>query len=263
MTEYWKDTTTPLLPGEEWKDIPDIENYQCSNLGRIKSLDRYAPKGDTIRFYKGVIRKQNVDKKKYLNTMLNYKRYRVHNLVALTFFGTRPEGYQCDHIDANRQNNQVSNLRYVTCKENVHNPISMERHLKAMSVLWEKRKKPILQYSLNGDFIRRWDCIKDAAISLNIKHNAITFCLSGKGKTSGGYQWRYESNDKPTPQKINANTPYIRPIIQSTLDGVMVKKWDSLSDITRELGINQSSIAYCCKGLKSYRTAGGFKWSYA
>ena len=42
----------------------------------------------------------------------------IHTLVAETFIGVRPEGQVIDHIDGNKSNNDVSNLRYTTVAEN-------------------------------------------------------------------------------------------------------------------------------------------------
>lgn len=52
------------------------------------------------------------------NEQINYTKY-IHGLVAEAFLGPRPEGYQVDHKDGNRSNNHVSNLEYVTHRENI------------------------------------------------------------------------------------------------------------------------------------------------
>ena len=47
------------------------------------------------------------------------------------------------------------------------------------------------QYDLQGNFIKRWDCIKDAAEELNICYSKIGACCRGERKTCGGYRWKY------------------------------------------------------------------------
>jgi hypothetical protein len=49
-------------------------------------------------------------------------------------------------------------------------------------------------------------------------------------------------------------------IIQSTLDGVFIRLWDSARDIQRELKLSQGNISRCCNGV--YGQAYGFKWEY-
>lgn len=50
----------------------------------------------------------------------------------------------------------------------------------------------IIQYSLTGDFIARWNSISEASRSLNILHSSISNCLTGRSKTAGKYIWKYE-----------------------------------------------------------------------
>lgn len=51
--------------------------------------------------------------------------------------------------------------------------------------------KQVAQYDLDGNFIKVWDCIKEAADSLNIFAQNISACCRGVNKTSGGFIWRY------------------------------------------------------------------------
>lgn len=52
-----------------------------------------------------------------------------------------------------------------------------------------------------------------------------------------------------------------KQIAQYTLDGRLVKIWDSMRDIERELGYSSGHICRCCKGQR--KTAYGFIWTYA
>lgn len=109
---------------EIWKDIPNYEGYyQVSNLGRVKSLDRIITYSNGKEVYtKGKIIKQSKDSYNRLRLILNKngkkKNYFVHSLVALAFIGERPKDYVVAHCDGNNKNNDLSNLRYDTVREN-------------------------------------------------------------------------------------------------------------------------------------------------
>jgi len=105
----------------EWRNItvPGYEDlYEVSNTGLVRSLNyRLTGKTELLKgkTYQGY-------------TAINFKRagvkqrtVQIHRLVAEAFIGPCPEGYECDHIDRNRQNNHVSNLRWVTHQFNCQN----------------------------------------------------------------------------------------------------------------------------------------------
>jgi hypothetical protein len=66
-------------------------------------------------------------------------------------------------------------------------------HLAKISKLAiEVNKKPILQYTKSGLFIKEWECGKYASMQLNISQGNITSCLKGRYKSAGGYVWKYK-----------------------------------------------------------------------
>ena len=84
-----------------------------------------------------------------------------------------------------------------------------------------------------------------------------------------GHEWqtiishRVDGTDCPVCyRKANRgkNHYLARKIYQYTKEGVFVKKWDCISDASRELSINSSNITMCAKGTR--KNAGGFIWSY-
>ena len=109
---------------ETWRDIPGYEGlYQVSDSGRVRSLDRYIEYSNgKLVFYKSKIIKQSEDKHGRMVLGLyknkNRKNYFVHSLVALAFIGERPKDYVVAHCDGNNKNNDLSNLRYDTVREN-------------------------------------------------------------------------------------------------------------------------------------------------
>ena len=66
-------------------------------------------------------RVQKVDKRGYCAVTLKNKTYKVHRLVAEAWLGKCPKGLEVDHIDRNKLNNSIDNLRYVTKSENCYN----------------------------------------------------------------------------------------------------------------------------------------------
>ena len=56
----------------------------------------------------------------------------------------------------------------------------------------KKVSKPILQYDLSGNFIKKWENQRIAGLYLNINYKAISKCLNKKSKTCGGFKWEFE-----------------------------------------------------------------------
>jgi hypothetical protein len=97
---------------EEWRDIPGYPGYQASNLGRIRSniFGNY-------KFFK-----PNVTSKGYLAVALGDKRKKsIHRLVLLSFIGKPKLNEQGDHINRNKTDNRLCNLRWISTSANLAN----------------------------------------------------------------------------------------------------------------------------------------------
>ena len=110
-------------PNEFWKKVLNNSNYEVSNLGRVRSLDRYIIYSNKItHFCRGRMLKQIVDKtNRYWVHIIEDKKNinrRVCNLVLESFVSPRPFGLICCHNDGNPLNNNINNLRWDTPKNN-------------------------------------------------------------------------------------------------------------------------------------------------
>ena len=173
---------------EIWKDIPGYERlYQVSNLGNVKSLSREMWNG--VSFWKSKERILKVRKcsNGYLDCLLydikrKAKRKRVHRLVMLAFHG--PSDLEVNHIDGNKKNNCEWNLEYCTNRENSLHAIST-----GLIII-----KPVIQYDLNGRFIKEWKSSATICNTYNIHRGQISRVCTGQRKTAYGFIWKYKEN---------------------------------------------------------------------
>ena len=94
-----------------WRECKENPKYLVSADGRVKTQT-------------GRETKQYLDRYGYFYVTLGNKKHKVHRLVASAFLGD-VNGMEVDHIDTDRKNNSVDNLRIVTRKENANNPRSI------------------------------------------------------------------------------------------------------------------------------------------
>lgn len=110
---------------EVWKDIKGYEGYyQISNFGNIRSLDRWIKDNGTLVFKHGTLLNPVKQSVGYLQIALNIKgtvkKKYIHRLVMEAFNPTDNPELEINHIDENKENNMITNLEWVTHKENIN-----------------------------------------------------------------------------------------------------------------------------------------------
>ena len=159
-----------MIEIEEFRDIPGYEGvYEVSNLGRVKNVET------------GRILKPGKDRGGYLLVDLSKngirKTVRVHRLVALSFLSNPNNLPEINHRDENRTNNTVDNLEWCTRDYNIN----------------YSQSKPVLQFDLNGNFIREWPSTVKVEEETGIWQTSISACCLGKRNSAGGYTWKYKN----------------------------------------------------------------------
>ena len=182
---------------EIWKSIENYEGlYEVSNLGNVKSLNY-------LHTNKEKILKHIDDGKGYLIVSLckngKAKHYYIHQLVAQTFLPNPENKPQVNHkIEGDKGktmnivvfnedglvNNEKTTIEWATAKENTNYGTRNQRANKAKS-------KPVLQFTLDGEFVREWESAKEAEKN-GFSQGHICRCCRGQYKKHKGYIWRYK-----------------------------------------------------------------------
>jgi len=177
---------------EIWKPIKDYEGlYEISNFGNVKILARnytrynYLTKRYNIIKVKEKITQGTINggyRRICLTKNKVEKNKHIHKLVAEAFI-PNPNNYSyVNHIDGNKQNNYIDNLEWCTLYQN--NTHAYKTGLRKSTDI-----TPILQYDLEGNFIREYKSINEASKETNLDIRHISRNINGIGKQIGGYKF--------------------------------------------------------------------------
>lgn len=132
------------------KPIPSLPTYYATKDGRIF---RYRKKDDEL--YQLSDNTMSNSGYKMVQPFKEGKRKLkyVHQLVLEAFVGPRPDNMQCDHINHDRLDNHIDNLRYVTVAENLRHrrpydtPSNYKQHI---TPIYKKYLNKVIELRKNG-----------------------------------------------------------------------------------------------------------------
>lgn len=229
-----------------WRGVPGFEDaYEVSRNGMVRSLARskFVEKRGFCVSVPARIMKTRKDEKGYYRVSLcsdgKVKTFLVHRLVALAFVPNPDNKPAIDHIDGNPSNNLASNLRWVTWRENNHNPITFQRYLNT-----RKRGE---EHWLFGK-PRSRETIEKVSRTKRLKGYSeeqkaqMVARLRAATKPHGGEHYR------------------ARRIAQYTIAGDFLKEWPCITDAAKSVNRCISAIAQCLSGKSS--SCAGYVWKY-
>lgn len=162
---------------EIWRKITDYPNYEVSNFGNIKSITRdVKTRGGGVRTIKSKILSQDTTGRYHMVTLYKdgiAKNVSVHRQVAIAFISNPDNKKTVDHIDRNKDNNSVSNLRWANKYEQEKNKKFPQREI----------------YAIKDNKMTKYSGVHDCARKLGLNASKISACLRGRRKTHGGYHF--------------------------------------------------------------------------
>lgn len=245
-----------------WKQhINSINRKSMQNIHLYRAMNKYGVdkfyvetlKHITSNSEENLTKKLNVLEKRYIKKYDSFKNGYNSTLGGDGGFG---------RIISEEERKKLSELKIGKphSKEHVkksalgHKGLKMSKETKAK--IKSAHVTPILQYSLDGTFIKEWESIKSATDTIGLKStSSIQQCLSGKSKQSGGYVWKYKLQSAPKQKSQK------RPVQQYTINDEFVAEFESAADAARNvIDATDNGIIRCCKNKQI--TSGGYRWKY-
>jgi len=172
---------------EIWKDIIGYEGYyEVSNLGNVRSLDRLVNKPNKTSYIrKGKLCNQSKSNLGYMTvgfTVNNVKTNKyVHRLVAEAFILNINNKPQVNHIDCDKENNDVNNLEWCTNSENhIHatkNGLN-KLHLHRVAYSGEENGRSLLNKEQVLEIKQKYIPYKYSAKKLSKEYNVSESCIT-------------------------------------------------------------------------------------
>lgn len=118
-------------------------------------------------------------------------------------------------------------------------------------------RKPVMQYSLLGDFIKEYESASEAARQLDVFKSNLTAACRGETSQCGGFQWKYKDDPREIKPIAKANG---KLVAQYDKNNTFIKIYTSAKEASDITGIGVGSIRHCCNGRS--KSAGGYIFKY-
>lgn len=184
-------------------DVPGFENYTgysvCEDGTIYSHIRRYNQGWIVDREYWKKIKPYTTNKG-YLKVEIRSQGVFVHRLVALAFIPNPEKKPQINHISGDKTDNSVQNLEWATGQENHKHKMEhglnvtkrgREHYLYGVTGKAHPTSKRVRQIDLQGNEIKVFDTVTEAATTLGVDYTGISKCCNGKTKSAFGYRWEF------------------------------------------------------------------------
>lgn len=199
---------------ERWLPIPGYEgHYEVSDIGRIRSLDRYVSHARSGKqFVRGKVLAVPLDTHGYPRVVLSidgrFKSWAVHRAM-LAAFEPRADWRQMhvNHKDGKTQNNHLGNIEWCTASEN---RLHSYRVLKTNNPQLGKKgvlsplSKPVVGVRIDGGERKHYRATTDVLVD-GFKPSDVLGCVGGRQKSHKGWMW-FKPHEAPAEAKYTPGT---------------------------------------------------------
>lgn len=178
---------------EIWKDVDGFDGmYKISSFGRVWSNSQCSRGRKLI--YGSVDNSQGYRYVKLWKGGKKHKRY-IHRLIASHFIPNPYNKPQVDHINTDRLDNRIENLRWVTKKENANNPLTRfhnsnakkGHHITPINAIRSVKIK-IAKVNIDGQIVTIYESISDAAKENGLNQSYLSVKIK-EGVFYKGFKW--------------------------------------------------------------------------
>ena len=184
------------IENEIWKTIEEFPIYEVSNLGRIKNTSSGRILSSTIKagYYHVSLTNSNCR-----------KNCKVHRLVAIAFIPNLENKSEVNHKDKDKLNNKISNLEWMTRKENcLHKSIGLiyksNKHKSILRI--DKDTNDTLEKYVSIELAGEWVYNNNLTTTIHNGRNSIGNCVNGLSKSAYGFKWEYENKYEDLENEI-------------------------------------------------------------
>ncbi len=238
----------------EWKSAAEVERnlgYHAENISSCCLKKAKTSHYFIWRFTNDIITNDDIKKANKALRLSEVRQYDLNGQLLNTFKNTLDAARKTDInralINSACNGTQKTAHGFIWAFKN--QPVVLETHVR-------NKDKTIYQFSLKGELIKIWSNINQIIIENNYSKEAYSIIYRVCRKKIKHYKyfiWSWDTNVTPIITKI-------KPILQLTLDGQLIKSWNTLIDIKKSLKYPPVDIRKCCRGIIS--SYGGYVWKW-
>ncbi|AGI11221.1 putative HNH endonuclease [Lactococcus phage phi7] len=209
---------------ETFVKIEGFEKYEVSNLGKVRNIK-------SGRVLKPYLHKESGYLRLFLCENNKKKNLLLHRIIATAFIDNPEEKPRVNHIDKNKLNNDLSNLKWCALREKV------------------------IQLDLNDNVLNAFESMKQAERETGTPTGNISKCCNGRAKSAGGYKWiKKEKEEKMETINIKFDEEQLEDIVKKVTEKLKEEKTNfyELSDTGREEKKEKRIVMYLEARVSSY-----------